>query len=85
MPELVSTARLVDLALLAVIVEAFVLLAWRGAAARRLLPTLAAGGCVLLAWRMALAGLPWPWIAGAMACALACHVADIGGRLPPRR
>lgn len=85
MPELVSTARLVDLALLAVIVEALVLLAWRGTAARRLLLTLAAGGCVLLAWRMALAGLAWPWVAAAMACALACHAADIGGRLPPRR
>jgi hypothetical protein len=85
MTELVPAARLVDLALLAVIAEAAVLLAWRGAAARRLLFTLAAGGCLLLAWRMALAGLPWPWVAGAMGCALACHVADIGGRLPPRR
>jgi hypothetical protein len=85
MAEWLTATRLVDLALLAVIAEALVLLAWRGAAPRRLLLTLAAGGCVLLAWRMALAGLPWPWVAGAMACALACHVVDIGGRLPPRR
>lgn len=85
MPEWVSTARLVDLALLAVIIEGAVLLVWRGCAAQRLLLTLAAGGCVLLAWRMALAGLPWPWVAGAMACALAFHAADLGGRLPPRR
>ena len=85
MAEWLTATRLVDLALLAVIAEAVVLPAWRGAAARRLLLTLAAGGCVLLAWRMALAGLAWPWVAAAMACALACHAADIGGRLPPRR
>lgn len=85
MVDFASTARLVDLALLAVLLEAVALLAWRGRAARHLLLTLAAGGGVLLAWRAALAGMAWPWIAAAMAFALACHLADLGGRLPPRR
>jgi hypothetical protein len=85
MAEFVSTPRLVDLALLALLLEASLLLAWRGRAARKVLITLAAGGCVLLAWRAALAGLAWPWVAGAMAAALACHLADLAGRLPPRR
>jgi hypothetical protein len=85
MAAIASIPNLVDLALLAVLAEAIVLLAWRGRAARGLVTTLVAGGCVLLAWRLALAGLGWTWVAAAMSAALAFHLADVKRRLPPRR
>lgn len=75
----------IDLALATVVIEALLLLAWRGRAALGLATTLAAGGCVLLAWRFAVLGLAWPWIGAALLGALGLHLADIAARLPRRR
>ena len=77
LPGLSVSRAVVDLALLATIVEAAVL-----ARARRrdLLVTLLAGVGLLAAVRLALAGAAWPWLALALLAALAAHLRDIAGR-----
>ena len=80
-------ALAVDAALLIVVAEAALLLAWRRrrSAVRPLLVNLLAGLCLLLALRGALAGLAWPGLLALLAVAGLAHVAELGLRLRAAR
>ena len=82
MQALISTGRIVDVALLAMALEACVILAWRvrtggGIAPLPMLVNFAAGGGLLLALRAALTAENWEWIAIPLAAALAAHLGDL--------
>jgi hypothetical protein len=70
-----------DIVLAVMLLEAVVLLAWRGAVnARAVLALLLPGACLVFALRAALTGAHWTWIAVALTLAFVAHVADIRQR-----
>jgi hypothetical protein len=91
MADLFATGRIVDLILVLMIAEAFVLvghhhLTGRGIAIAPLLTNMAAGACLLLALRAALSGLPWTVVALALGAAFGMHALDLRcrwSRAPP--
>jgi hypothetical protein len=84
---LFESGRIVTLILVAVALEAAVLL-WLLRRAGRLAfgvaANLAAGACLLMAVRSALAGEPWPSTALWLALSLPAHLLDLGLRLAGR-
>lgn len=85
MLDFIASGRVVDLALLLLAIELVVLLVYRkrtghGAAARDVIPAIAAGACLLLALRAALTDAPAIWIALAMGAALPAHLLDLHQR-----
>lgn len=85
MGALFSSGGIVDAILLAVALEAALLLWYRhrtgrGVPPADLLAMLAAGACLMLALRAALVGAAWPWIAACLAGSLATHLLDLGRR-----
>jgi len=81
-----ETPRLVELALLVLVLEALAVLAlWRAGrlpvAARGLLSNLAAGACLLIALRLSLLDAAPGWSALWLALALGAHVLDLRRRL----
>jgi membrane-bound ClpP family serine protease len=72
----------IDLILLAVIVEGAVLLllyrfSGRGIPPGKLLPNLIAGGCLFLALRLVLADAAAHWVALSLLAALVAHVSEL--------
>ncbi len=89
MAEWILGGRLIDLIVLAVLVEWAVLgilhhRTGRGLSWWQLLPNLAAGLCLMLALRAALTSAGWIWIAFLLALSGLAHVADLRGRWPRR-
>jgi hypothetical protein len=83
--ELVTTGRIIDVILVLVVIEMFVLSSWhrrtgRGPALRALVPNLLAGAALLLAVRLALADAWWGWLAACLSAALVMHIADLAMR-----
>jgi hypothetical protein len=83
--ELFASGRVIDLILLAMVLEGLALIAWsyrngRAALCRALLPTLLAGAGLMLALRGALAGAWWGWIMLCLAASLLAHLADLRSR-----
>lgn len=83
--ELFASGRIVDLILIATLIEAAVLLGYRrltgrGPAPASLLPNLAAGFFLLLALRFALADAGWFWLALWLTAALVAHLVDLARR-----
>ena len=75
-------ARLVDLILILVVLEAVFLGVFRRVTGRgprlgRVLPTLAAGAALLTALRLAMGQAALAWILAALACALVAHIVDL--------
>jgi hypothetical protein len=77
-----ASGRVVDLALLALLLEAVLIwaLGRRGRAFAAFLPNLLAGACLLLALRAALTGANWPVLAGWLLAALLANLADLRQR-----
>lgn len=75
-----ESPHLIDVILVFTVLEAAVVVLWRGlspvAIGRMLLP----GVCLLLAVRAALAGSAWPWVPAALAAALIAHLVDLQSR-----
>ncbi|MBK1637721.1 hypothetical protein EV659_104160 [Rhodothalassium salexigens DSM 2132] len=85
MQGLFESGRIVDLALVFVVLEVVALLALRRRRGRGLNPAaiatlLAPGVCLFLALRAALTGAPWPVLAGWLTAALITHVLDLWAR-----
>ncbi len=85
MQSLFASGRIVDLILLAVVVEAVALALLRskfgiGPGLVRMLANLIAGVCLMVAVRLALTGEPWNQVAAALLAALIAHLADLAGR-----
>jgi hypothetical protein len=83
--ELFASGRIVDLILVMVAIEAFVLLTYRlrtglGVSAARLLTNLLAGVFLLLALRSALIGSYWVWTSAWLGAGLFAHIADLAQR-----
>jgi hypothetical protein len=79
---LFESGRLVDLILVMVLIEVFLLAWWlprSGSTLRvlELLPNLAAGAALLVALRFALAGADWRLLALALSAALVAHITDL--------
>lgn len=92
MENLLASGRLIDLILLATLVEFIVLAAWHrrtggGVRPAELAFDLAAGAALLLALRGALTGTGWTWIAACLTLALAAHLLHLRLRwhAAPRR
>lgn len=86
MSELFASGRIIDLIILAMVLEGALLLAWRARSGRGLpaaetATTLLAGICLLLALRAALVGAHWPVVAGWLAAGGAVHAGDLVLRL----
>jgi hypothetical protein len=82
---LFASARIVDLILVLVAIEAAALLAYgratgRGVPPSGLLPNLLSGALLLLALRCALAGTAWEWMALSLGAALVAHLLDLRQR-----
>jgi hypothetical protein len=85
MADLFATGRIVDLILLLMIAETFLLaghrhLTGRGVAIMPLLANMAAGACLLLALRATLSGAPWSVVALALGAAFGMHALDLRSR-----
>jgi hypothetical protein len=86
MAALFDSGRIVELIVLGMLLEAFVLAA-AGLRSGSRLPTgglllnLAAGGCLLLALRAVLVGAAWTTAAGWLSGALVAHIADVTLRI----
>ena len=85
MESLFASGAVVDAILLLMALEGALIVLLRrrtgaGVPARDLVAMLAAGACLMLALRAALVGAAWPWIALALAAALAAHLADLRRR-----
>jgi hypothetical protein len=88
MEGLIASGRIVDLIMLVILVEAFVLLVlWRRSsrALFGLLANLAAGAALLLALRCVLTGGAWPVTAAWLALAGIAHGVDLFQRLRDAR
>lgn len=72
--------RLVELVLVASLIELLWLLAWRPAGRAQLLPNLIAGLCLALALRLGLGGAGVAWVAPCLAAAGVCHLLDLRAR-----
>jgi membrane-bound metal-dependent hydrolase YbcI (DUF457 family) len=86
MSELFATGRIVDLILVAMLLEGALLFWWhrrtgRGFPVDLIATTLLAGGFLLLALRAALIGSAWPWVALWLFAGLVAHLADLRRRL----
>jgi hypothetical protein len=86
MSELFVTGRIVDLILVAMLLEGALLFWWhrrtgRGLPVDLIATTLLAGGFLLLALRAALTGATWPWVALWLFAGLVAHLADLWRRL----
>lgn len=82
MEQAFASGRLIDAVLVAVAVQAVVLVLWarrtgRGVPPASLLATLAAGGFLLVALRSALSDAWWGWTGLALLAALAAHLIDL--------
>lgn len=85
MDSLFASGRIVDLILLAVVLQAAGLWAARrfasvGPGLGPLVWTLASGVGLMLAIRAGLTGAPWPVVGGFMLVGLVCHLADLRQR-----
>jgi hypothetical protein len=85
MADLFATGRIVDIILMLMIAEAFVLvghhhLTGRGIAITPLLTNIAAGACLLLALRATFSGAPWSVVAVALGAAFGMHALDLRSR-----
>jgi hypothetical protein len=82
MEQAFASGRLIDAVLVAVAVQAVVLVLWarrtgRGVPPASLLATLAAGGFLLVALRSALSDAWWGWTGLALLAALVAHLIDL--------
>jgi O-antigen ligase len=83
MDQLFSDGRMIDMAIVVLLLEAlFVGAVWRRHAA--LLPTLLSGLMLMLAWRCTQAGMGWIWVALPLSAAGAAHGWDLWRRWPHR-
>jgi hypothetical protein len=83
MAELLLSGRLIDIILLLVALEIFLLRSLRSRGAPpvvALLPNLLAGACLLLALRLALGQASWVWLALALVASLVAHLMDLRQR-----
>ena len=85
MTELLAGPALFDLVIAVLVLEAVLLLAWRGFSgggvpAADLLPPVLSGLCLLLAFRIWLGEGAWPWVALSLLVALAAHLFDLRRR-----
>lgn len=85
MAELIESARLIDLILVMVVIEAVALVllhrqTGQGIAPRALIGFMLAGGFLLLAIRAALTDAGWIWIGLWLTLALIAHLADLALR-----
>jgi len=85
MSEWLAGTRVIDLILVAMVVEGIALSLFhrrtgRGVSGAALAWNLAAGAGLLLALRGALSGLQWHWVALALLMALGAHVGDLSRR-----
>lgn len=85
MAELFASGRIIDAILVAVALEAAILLIWRrrsgrGPAAADILGNLLSGAMLMLAVRGALVGAAWPWIGLCLAASLVAHLLDLRRR-----
>ncbi len=82
MRALFASGHAVDIVLVFLAVEVFVIMrVRRGAAANTIIAALP-GVCLLLALRASLTGQAWPWIALWIALSLPAHLADLMRRPP---
>lgn len=89
MAQWILSGRVVDAALVLMLVEGLAFGIWhlrtgRGLAAAALVPSLLAGACLLAALRAALTDAGWQWIALALSGALVAHVLDMHQRVRRR-
>lgn len=85
MQELIESGRLIDLILIATVLEgiALIIFNWKtkkGIPPRPLIFNLLAGFCLLLALRAVLADAWWGWIALSLFAALLAHLLDLQQR-----
>ncbi len=85
MTYLFASGWIVDLILVAMVIETVALLMYRfttgrGIPVAALWINLLAGGFLLLALRSALLGHSWIWMSGWLAMALVAHIADLAQR-----
>jgi hypothetical protein len=83
--ELVTSGRVIDVILVLVVIEMFVLSSLhrrdpRWPSLRSLMPNLLAGVALLLAVRLALADAGWAWLSACLLAALGMHLADLAVR-----
>ena len=79
MDALFSDGRMIDIAIMVLLGEILLMLAWsrwRGRLAP-LLPTLLSGLMLMLAWRATQADLAWPWIAVPLLASAMAHGSDL--------
>ncbi len=79
MEQLFADGRMIDIAILVLLGEVGLMLAWsrwRGALVA-LMPTLLSGLMLMLAWRSTQAGLAWPWIAAPLLGSAMAHGSDL--------
>ena len=86
MIDWLSEGGFIDVALVAIVIEAILLFAVRSrwarfAGARSVAANLAAGALLMLAVRFAIHDAHWTAIAACLACALVAHVADFAWRV----
>jgi hypothetical protein len=83
----VSSGHIVDLILIVIVIEAAVLLWWRGRrSVGAIVSALLPGVLLLLALRAALMDAPWLCVAGTLALAFPAHLFDLWRRpVGPRR
>lgn len=87
MEQLFADGRMIDIAILVLVGEILLMLAWsrwHGTLAA-LLPTLLSGLMLMLAWRSTQAGLAWPWIAAPLLASAIAHGCDLWLRARPKR
>lgn len=79
MASLFADGRMIDIAIMVLLAEMLLMLAW--ARWRRsliaLMPTLLSGLMLMLAWRSTQAGLAWPWIAAPLLASAFAHGSDL--------
>jgi hypothetical protein len=75
-----TSPLLIDLILTGTVLEAAVVIAWRGLSPLATLRTLAPGVFIMVALRAALAGAAWPWVPASLAAAGIAHFFDMKNR-----
>ncbi|MGK0490142.1 MAG: hypothetical protein ACJASD_000338 [Sphingomonas echinoides] len=74
---LFAQGHAVDIILVILLLEGGWLMRSRGWSAVAVALRLVPGACMVLAVRAALTGMPWPWVALALAASFPVHVADL--------
>ena len=75
-----TSPHLIDVILVLTVLEALIVVRWRGLSAIATGLMLLPGVFLLLTLRAALAGVPWPWVPATLAAAGVAHLLDLRSR-----